>query len=105
MSKHTPAPWKLVFGNKERQFNEISVRPVNPCIKGVALPIAKVYRRDATKDSGGCGYANAALIAAAPEMYSLLNEIYQRAYGFRKTSLIVGTDEIKALLLKIEGAQ
>jgi hypothetical protein len=46
MTKHTPGPWKVVYGNKARKFHEASIRPVKSPIKGLILPIAsvKIYR-------------------------------------------------------------
>ena len=75
MSKHTPGPWKLVGANKLRIFNHVSVRPVNPCFKGCALPIAKVTRADMTEYGGGSGDADARLIAAAPDLLAALQEL------------------------------
>lgn len=71
-NKHTPGPWKCVSSNSARTFNQISIRPVRPVIKGRQLPLAKVLRDDLSEYGGGDGNANALLIAAAPELLDVL---------------------------------
>lgn len=71
-NKHTPGPWKCVSSNSARTFNQISIRPVRPVIKGMQLPLAKVLRGDLSEYGGGDGHANALLIAAAPELLDVL---------------------------------
>jgi len=66
MTAHTPGPWKCVEGNRLRTFNQISIRPVHPAIKGFQCPLAKVERFHG-------GQANARLIAAAPDLLAALN--------------------------------
>ena len=73
--KHTPGPWRFVIGNKGRQFNQISIRPVTPVLKGMVLPLAYVQRFDLSEYGGGIGEANACLIAATPELYALADRV------------------------------
>jgi hypothetical protein len=86
MSKHTPGPWKSVASNSHRTFNQISIRPVTPAIKGMILPIAKVSTYDLSEYGGGTGSANARLISAAPDLLAALQEVEweveQYAEGF-----------------------
>lgn len=96
-AKHTPGPWKCVTGNAEREFNQVSIRPKN-WVAGLPanFAIAKV-----NAPGFEFGYANAHLIAAAPDLLEALQEIvgYMEAAGFD-----VSLDAARAAIAKAGGA-
>ncbi len=92
MSNHTPGPWKCVESNSARTFNQISIRPVRPVIKGLQLPLAKVMRGDLFEYGGGDGQANARLIAAAPELMTALQMLYDETADYIRLNNLGGMD-------------
>lgn len=63
-TKHTPGPWQIATGNRNREFNRWSVRSEkHPLGRGGVFPVANV-----NYTNHPMGQANARLIAAAPEL-------------------------------------
>ena len=89
MSSHTPGPWKIWVDNEVR-VRTVSTRPKN---------ITKVFNygdQDTT-------FANARLIAAAPEMYEMLSKLLKfEGYAFNECEALVWKDA-RALLARIKG--
>lgn len=102
--KHTPGPWKCVYGNAAREFNEISIRPVQSPIKGLVLPIASVSHPEYE-----FGQANARLIAAAPELLDLLDRVVKAFDSYDNCDEIEFTsdlrNEARAAIAKATNAQ
>lgn len=61
--KYTPGPWRLVLANKGRVFNQASIQAKHP--RGNVQRIASVNLCAAAQTDQ---YANARLIAAAPDL-------------------------------------
>lgn len=111
MSKHTPGPW---YANKE---GYIYRRPLSELYKyGGSIagdkPLAATWK--GWYEEGETGYpveANARLIAAAPEMFELIQQVADlqnpRNYNAAYNDLVIEQDKLadlaQELLAKIEG--
>lgn len=71
---HTPGPWKIVTRNANRVFHKIAIQPSTSIGFGLSntSPVASVIWY------GDLGLANARLIAAAPDLFALLEEISKK---------------------------
>lgn len=69
--KHTPGPWTRGFGN--HVYTGTSEHDKGPLI-ATCMPL------NGTKEELETAFANARLIAAAPDMMNALQEIHDKAY-------------------------
>lgn len=83
MTAHTPGPWNLLRGGIEVQ-SESNNHEVHAFVNGIPVPIAEVYRNMTVEHddpvgtyeiSEAEGLANAALIAAAPDLLNALRAV------------------------------
>lgn len=72
--KHTPGPWKVCVGNSGSIFGDLN----NRAHDGDNPYIGTVAGIGVDQDIPECT-ANAKLIAAAPDMYEVVNELYEWA--------------------------
>ena len=101
---HTPGPWMCVDSNSARTFNQISICPVRPAIKGMQTPLAKVLRFDLSEYGGGDGQANARLIAAAPDLLSALQTLLRVEEGLDlHETYAQASDKARAAINKATG--
>lgn len=94
-AKHTPGPWKIVAGNAHRKFNRLSIRPVNPAVKGMAMPLASAGSRYIV-DGIDHAEANARLIAAAPCLLESLQALVALQDSVDPEGLFRGIEGVKA---------
>ena len=85
MNLHTPGPWNLLRGGIEVQ-SESNNHEVHAFVNGIPVPIAEIYRNITVEHddpvgtyeiSEAEGLANAALIAAAPDLLAALKTIIE----------------------------
>lgn len=91
--KHTPGPWKCVSGNSGRNFHRIAIRQEVPSKKGDQSTIASV-----TID------ADATLIAAAPDLLAVCQELEESASYWSEYDVPVGIfHRLKKAITKATG--
>ena len=95
--KFTPGPWRILFNDKTKVVLEQ---------QGVAVFVADTYAGFTKSEEEQ--KANAALIAAAPEMYALLQKIVEIAGEAAETGYTTVTgdrilEQGKAILQKARG--
>lgn len=102
MSSYTPGPWYFSkweqFGNTSFYIAQQEGAPYTPNYSDVATLIAETC----TGEKLFVQEANAALIAAAPEMYEMLQQIYTSS-AYTEATEWLPMAEIKALLAKARG--
>jgi hypothetical protein len=98
MSKHTPGPWKVISEQTAREFEVFEVAQVahlrvTPDRSGDTFAIA------------GDAYADAGLIAAAPDLLSVCKELAASAAYWSDYDVPVGiVARLRAAIAKAEGS-
>ena len=99
MTQHTPGPWVLNGYQVERT-------------DGISRTIATVAPRrrigtDYAANSADEAMANAALIAAAPDLLIMCENLLKFVCGFNSNNCVVADDDIivraKSLIIKVKG--
>ena len=90
MSKHTPGPW---------HYDEYGHICAGPQIIGIAY---QFELDDSDYDELPC-IPNARLMAAAPELFEVLEELYNASLVMERPRLYKALAEAKKLIAKIEG--
>lgn len=100
-TKHTPGPWQIATGNRNREFNRWSVRSEkHPLGRGGVFPVANV-----NYTNHPMGQANARLITAAPELLEALQAIHDSAPACWWSLPIEQQQRIKAAIAKATGSE
>ena len=96
MSEYTPGPWTRSYTNYIYQGKDTAS-------KGKLIAVCEPTTR--TQEDWDQVFANARLIAAAPELYELLDEIVNEAidYTNRRGKEITWADKAKSVINKIKG--
>lgn len=100
-SRHTPGPW--IVRNMSDAFSEKFT--IERVINDMRSVICRINDMEVCPEHGGTGSdANAALIAAAPELLAIIKDMRQAFYveGTRKALLQV-MERSKDLIAKAEG--
>lgn len=95
MSKHTPGPWRQSLIRVQREISGHLGKPI-------AYTTGKLVELDSIED-----FANARLIAAAPQLLEALQEAYKYINGGsgQQTGLAFGAlfDQVRAAIAKATG--
>jgi hypothetical protein len=95
MSKHTPGPWKTDF-KISSNAGRVAIEP------DIAIIYVQSNRYDGEQSK--TRLANAALIAAAPDLLTVCKELAESAAYWSDYDVLLGTvDRLNAAIAKAEG--
>lgn len=96
---HTPGPWRAVSGDDDPQYGEVEFACVeHPRYDAIEICTS---RYGATVEEH---FANARLIAAAPDLLAALSQIVRAVKYTSGVSLDFAVQEAEAAIAKVEGA-